>query len=127
MQLNALHMRFGAIAAGILLMIGLAVCHGSPFGAPDAMVSIEFGADPDALAGLPVEIDGKLVGKLERIGQATRNAFPVEEGKHRVRLVAANLRCEPVEVNVKKGLKAYLIVEYDESSAIDKPSIALRM
>ena len=105
MKLNALHMRFGAIAAGFLLLVlgGRAM-----FSSSDSRVLIEFGADVDGFEGLPVEIDGKMVGKLQRTGQATRMAFPIENGEHTVRVVHPQMECEATRVRVKPNAKVYL-------------------
>lgn len=112
MKLNALHMRFGAMAAGILILIlGGRVM----FPSSDARVLIEFGADADTFEGLPVEIDGKVVGNLQRTGQVTRMAFPVKGGDHTVRVVHPKMECAAARVAVKPSGKVHLMLEVGDA------------
>jgi hypothetical protein len=121
MQLNALHMRFAAIAVGIVIVGGYFMCGGSD----GTIVQIDFSIDPDWLAGAAVEIDGKIVGKLALVGGAARNGFEVRKGSHRVRVVHEEMDCEPLELTLNKpGQKARLILDvterYDERSGSSK-------
>ena len=83
-------------------------------------ISIEFGAYPDQFEGLEVEIDGKVVGKLERHAAITRSAFPVTKGEHLVRIRSDKYACAPRKVKIERNLeKQMLILNISESSGID--------
>ena len=78
-------------------------------------VSIEFGMAPELLEDRPVVIDGEPVGKLERIGRATRVSFPVEKGEHEVAILHPTYRCEPRRVDLAMaGQKVRLMAELQE-------------
>jgi uncharacterized protein (DUF1684 family) len=127
MKLNALHMRFGAIAAGIILLVLGARAF---FPSAKSYVSIEFGADPDTFAGAPVEIDGQAVGKLERTGQATRIAFPVDKGEHTIRVVHPNFECAVTRFAARgSGDKLHMLLDVQDSvdaTGRMKPTLMLR-
>jgi len=117
MQLNALHMRFGAIAAGVILT-GIFFLSGGSLGG-DRIIQLDFGLYPEVFEGCQVEIDGKVVGTLERVGQATRNGFKVRRGKHTVRVLHPELESRPAEIALERpGEKARILLdivsEYDE-------------
>ena len=109
-----------------MLAVGLGGCMPGLDDSPK--VAIEFGADPEHFLGLPVEIDGKVVGKLEKIGALTRRAFPVTKGEHSVRVVDAGMECKPVTVKAElKMQKIMLLLEYEETTSVaDKPALVLR-
>ena len=98
LAMNALHMRFAAIAGGILLL-GFFILSGGSLGSPE-VIQIDFGMYPEVFEGAEVEIDGKVVGTLERTGQATRAGFKVEEGKHVVRVLHEH-ESAPVAVTLR--------------------------
>jgi hypothetical protein len=62
---------------------------------PEYVVQIQFGIDPDALAGAEVVIDGVVAGVLERRDSRTVNGFRVEEGDHTVELRLPGCESEP--------------------------------
>jgi hypothetical protein len=116
MFLNALRIRLGLIAAGIIVTAAYMLCGGSLLPGSEARILIEFGTDPDQFAGLDVEIDGAVAGKLERIGQATRTAFPVEPGIHQVRVVGPAFDSRPVPIEAANpGMSTMVLLEYGES------------
>jgi hypothetical protein len=111
-------MRFGAIAAGVLLL-GFFLLSGGSFGG-DRIVQIDFGMYPDLLEGSRVEIDGKIVGELKPYGQNPKSGFEVGKGKHTVRVIHPEFDCEPIEVDLgKPGEKVRLMLDlgerYDEA------------
>ena len=115
MQLNALHMRFGAIATGVVMVIMYYACFGSAMEKP--IIQIEFGMDPDRFEGAQVEIDGEIVGTLKRHGQATRSGFQVEKGTHSVRVIVPGIPCEVVQVPAEiPGLAAMVMIDYQEQT-----------
>ena len=115
MELNLPRLRLGLACAGIVLLIAWKVFGGST--GPEPGILIEFGSDPERFAGLAVEVDGRVVGTLERIGQATRTAFPVEPGEHTVLVRDPELPCAPARVTVADGgIKATLLLEHDEGA-----------
>jgi len=112
MQLNALHMRFGAIAGGIIVAAIFFLSGGSLGG--ERIIQLDFSLYPDVFEGCEVEIDGKVVGTLERIGQATRNGFKVRKGKHTVRVLHAELDSQAAEVALERpGEKARLMLDLE--------------
>jgi len=113
MQLQPLHLRIGAVAAGILL-VALFVLGGGSFGGT-RIVQIEFGLAPGEFEGLAVEIDGRVVGRLERLGQATRSGFEVGRGTHSVCVRHPELPCEPASVALERsGERARLMLDFEE-------------
>lgn len=98
-------------------------------GGPAQHVSIEFGLYPEELEGETVYIDGEPVGTLDRTGQHTRIAFPVELGEHEVRISHPRLKMKPAVVHLRmRGEKVRLmadIVEYYEDGRI-VPTIVLQ-
>ena len=89
MQLNIVHVRVALAIAGVVVLIGYFAAGGS-FGSRST-IAIEFGMYPREFEGLEVEIDGEVVGRLERFGQATRTAFAVKDGRHTVRVLHPEL------------------------------------
>ena len=92
MFLNIFKVRAVMAIAGIAIMIGYFAMGGS-FGASNS-VMIEFGMYPEEFEGCDVEIDGKVVGKLQMFGQATRSAFGVKDGKHTIRVIHPEFVCD---------------------------------
>jgi hypothetical protein len=90
-------------------------------------VSIEFGAVPE-LAGAEVLVDGKPVGKLEVTGRITRTAFPVEKGRHEVRLRHPQFDCEPAIIRAELDAQKFrLLVDVSEAASINgRPTLVLR-
>lgn len=127
MFLNALRIRIGLVVVGIIMTAAWMLCGGSPLPGSQARILIEFGSDPDQFAGLDVEIDGAIVGKLERVGQATRTAFPVKPGTHQVRVVgpAYDSRAVPIDAP-NPGLSTMVLLEYDDGySTSGHPGLVL--
>ena len=100
MQLNSLHMRFAAIGLGLFLLVVLGLCGGLRE-RPPGYVQIDFSMDPALFEGLVVEIDGQAVGRLETVGQTTRNAFGVTYGSHEVRVLHPEIGCRPATVKLE--------------------------
>lgn len=100
MQLNALHMRFAAIGTGVVLLAVLALCGGLEK-RPPGYVQIDFSMDPGLFEGLVVEIDGVAVGRLETVGETTRNAFGVTYGDHEVRVLHPSIGCRAATVKLE--------------------------
>ena len=84
MFMNVFKVRAVWAIAGLVVMIGYLATGGS-FGSRNTIL-IEFGMYPEDFAGMQVEIDGEIAGTLTQYGQATRNAFSVKDGTHRVAL-----------------------------------------
>ena len=114
MYLNAMRMRLMWVGAmAFLLLFGLYFGGTAIFG-PGTAVSIEWGIEPN-LVGSEVEIDGRVVGKLEKFGQATRTAFPVGKGEHTVRVVAQGMDCPPYKVELKRGERRHLLLDFEDA------------
>jgi hypothetical protein len=113
MQVKPLHLRMGAIGAGIVL-VALFLLGGGTLGGR-RVVQIEFGAAPGEFEGLAVEIDGRVVGRLERFGEATRSGFEVARGTHSVCVRHPDIPCEPASVALdRSGEKARLMLDFEE-------------
>jgi hypothetical protein len=100
MQLNALHMRFAAIAAGLVIFVLVGLAGGRPDPAA-GYVLIDFSSGPDIFRGLEVEIDGEVVGTLESVGGTHRNAFGVKRGTHEVRVLHPAIGCRTATVELE--------------------------
>lgn len=104
-------------AALVLLLLTVSSLAGCVLPDNKPRISIEFGAVPE-LEGATVLIDGKPAGKLERTGQATRIAFPVEKGKHEVSFRHPQFDCQPVTVNAElDAQKIRLMADVSEYAA----------
>ena len=113
MQLNALHMRFGLIGAGVIVL-AIYLLSGRTLGQPE-VVQLDFGMYPEVFEGAGVEIDGKVVGKLEGTGEIMRAGFKVSRGKHVVRVLHPKYESERMEVDVSKpGQKVRLMLDLRE-------------
>ena len=113
MYLNSIHMRVGAIAAGVLLLAGYMMFGGSM--GNEMIVQLDFSLYPELFEGSRVEIDGKLVGELKTYGQANRSGFEVNKGEHVVRIVHPEFGCEPRTVNMElPGQKTRLMLDLQE-------------
>jgi hypothetical protein len=128
MFLSALRIRIGMVVAGILMAIGWAAFGHSLFPSTQARILIEFGGDPESFAGLEVEIDGRLAGQLERIGQSTRTAFPVEPGRHQVRVTGPAFDSAPTPIDAPHpGRTTTVLLEYSEVPGSNgRPALTLR-
>lgn len=128
MFLNLSRLRLGAMVAGLLLVVAWFAFGGKT--GTETRISIEFGTDPDSLVGAEVEIDGKPVGKLERIGRATRYAFEVDPGEHTVRVVQPGFDGRPARVRVEgPGQALMLLAEIEPSydpGGSGRPVLVLR-
>jgi hypothetical protein len=128
MLLNSMHLRFGVIAGGVILL-GLYLVMGGTFGGAE-VVQLDFGMYPEVLEGCPVEIDGKVVGTLARTGGTTRVGFDVDPGRHVVRILHASLGSEHIEVDVAAGRKARLLLDmvahYDSRTGLVSTRIGVQ-
>ena len=64
MRLDAIRIRVMMMSAGLLTVLIFLIASGRIGGKPHGMIAIEWGAYPEAFAGLDVEVDGQVVGKL---------------------------------------------------------------
>ena len=71
---------------------------------------IEFGMYPEEFIGCDVEIDGKVVGKLEMFGQATRTAFGVKDGKPTIRVIHPELICDAETITSGAGGSSVMLI-----------------
>ena len=74
--------RVAAVAVVAILVVLWRSC----VAGPAYIVQIQFGMNPEVLAGAEVVIDGEVVGVLKRHGNRTVSGFPVEEGDHTAEL-----------------------------------------
>jgi hypothetical protein len=112
MFLNAMHMRFAAIGAGVVLLVLFFVMGGS-FGQPE-VIQLDYSMYPETLEGARVEIDGNVVGALERTGQTTRAGFKVKKGHHVVRVLHPEIPAADIEVEVRPGEKVRVLLDMVE-------------
>jgi len=129
MQLNLPRLRLGMAGAAVVLFVAYKLMGGTL--TPQQGILIEFGSDPDRFVGLEVEVDGQVVGVLEKIGAQTRTGFVVPAGTHTVRVRDRQLPCAPASVDIQaNGMKVMLLLEYEESadrSGRITPGLALRL
>ena len=110
MFLNSLHLRFGLLAAGAVLLAIFLLAGGS-LGSPE-IIQLDFSMYPEVFEGCDVEIDGRVVGRLERYGQAMRSGFEVNEGQHVVRVLHDEFGSQPIEVDITStGQKVRLMLD----------------
>lgn len=91
--------------------------------------SIEFGADPELFEGAAVTVDGYIVGRLEKTGEATRISFPVDPGMHEICIDLEGFDCQPIRLDLSmKGQKVRLLAEIGETMGGEgtRPMITLR-
>lgn len=108
MQLNIVHVLLGLAIAGVVVLVGYLASGGS-FGSKST-IDIEFGMYPEEFEGLEVEIDGEVVGRLERFGDATRTRFAVADGRHTVRVLHPQMESRGQEVTTGVGGRTVMMV-----------------
>ena len=101
MFMNVFKVRAAMAIAGVVMLIGFLAMGGS-FGDKNSIM-IEFGMYPEEFEGCDVEIDGEVVGKLQMFGQATRTAFAVNDGKHTIRVIHPDLKCDAMSITSGAG------------------------
>lgn len=116
--------RPAVLAAAVVAVVSLALLGAACFPDDSPRISIEYGMIPE-LEGADVLIDGKVVGKLEMTGQATRVSFAVKPGEHEVCIREPRFDCQPARVAAElKGQKIRLMAQIAEmASTTGKPTI----
>ena len=111
----------------LLAALALALACPSCFPDDSPRISIEYAMVPE-LEGADVLIDGKVVGKLEPTGQATRVSFPVKPGEHEVSIKSPQFDCQATKVVAEmKGQKVRLLASVGEmQSTSGKPMITFQ-
>lgn len=113
MYLNSPHLRFGAIAAGVLLLGGYLLL-GGPLGG-DRIVLLDFSMYPEVFEGCEVEIDGEVAGMLRADGRSLRTEFEVRRGEHVLRIRHPQYDSQQVTVNMESpSEKARLVLDLEE-------------
>jgi len=107
--------RVGILISGILLI----VLWWATLGRNPCVIQIEFGIDPRGFEGLPVVIDGEVVGRLQRMGAATRTGFKVKDGDHTIRLQHPRLPSEPAHVTSGVGGRTVMLLADYQSRSLD--------
>ena len=125
-------MKPGTLLKVFLIIFPISIfCYLYFSGTAKGKIVILWGAYTEEFEGLPVEIDGKIAGKLEKYGSNPRTAFPVSKGEHQVRLIHPRLECPPVTVKVgAAGIDSTLMPEIGESvdaKGVSKAIISFRM
>ena len=108
MFLNIFHVRAALALAGILVLVGYLAAGGSL--GSRSTITIEFGMYPEEFEGLDVEIDGTVVGKLKKFGQATRTAFAVKDGRHTVRILHPEYQSITENVTTGTGGRQVMLI-----------------
>jgi hypothetical protein len=99
------------LGAGVVTLAIFFLMGGS-FTPSKGAIQIDFSLDEKLFAGLDVEIDGEVVGKLKPFGAMMRSGFEVEPGEHEVRVLHPEFRCEPARVEVEAGEGVLLLLDY---------------
>jgi hypothetical protein len=113
MKISLPHYRFLGIMLGVTFVF-VYLLMGGPLSNP-SVVQLDFSMYPEDFEGLEVEIDGKVVGKLQKYGQRSVSGFEVDEGIHLVRVVSTELDCPPMKVKVGESEKVRLMLDYGSS------------
>ena len=123
MFVNIFWVRVAFVAIPLVAMVGYLAAGGSFEQKPN--ITIEFGTEAALFAGSEVEIDGEVVGVLQRFGNANRTAFAVEDGKHTIRVLHPDYESRSVTVNSGAGAHSVLLVLdfVDSGRPGDKPAI----
>ena len=108
MFVNAIRIRAALMIAGALTAV-LFFALGGRLG-PQAVVQIEFGTYPEVFQGMTVEIDGKPAGTLKPFGAAHRSVFPVQPGRHTIRVVHPLYVSIERRVDVRAGGSPVLLI-----------------
>src|SRR5437870_4699897 len=95
-----------AAVAVLLLVMHVAACMGDT----RPKIIIEWGIAPEELEGLEVEIDGKVAGKLQKFGEATRTAFPVSKGDHTVRIRHPKRESQAIQVATELSTQRVMLL-----------------
>jgi hypothetical protein len=119
MRLDAIRIRVMMMSAGLLTVLIFLIASGRIGGRPHGMIAIEWGAYPEAFAGLDVEVDGQVVGKLTYLGARAASGFEVAEGPHEVRVVGPKWRSVPRKVEVRRDHTSRFMLDVQESVGAD--------
>lgn len=95
MSLKSMKIRLGTMAAGFVLLVLVLLVGVPTLNSDRTLVLIDFGIYPDAFDGLDVYIDGKPIGKLQRIGGIAKTGFQVKEGDHVITIAHDKWKCVP--------------------------------
>ena len=129
MVLNALRIRLALMAMGLVGVI-VFMALGGRFGPGDkGVIQIDYSIEPRQFAGVEVVIDGQPAGTLRPFGNACRTGFEVKKGLHQVVVQSPDFNCEPRRVDVDAGRSVLLILDVQESTAVQgaaAPMLALR-
>lgn len=121
MFLGEQRLRLTLIGVGLIVLAAY-LTSGSTFAPPPrGTVEIEFGMYPTLFEGLPVEIDGREVGRLRTEDRASRSRFEVAEGLHRVRVVHPRFETLPARVDVKAARPVVLVLDLVQPSGAGRP------
>jgi len=129
MKLDSMRIRLALMGVGLVAALVIMGATGKLGGKPKGVIAIEFGAYPDEFAGLEVEIDGQVVGKLRMVGAQTRNGFAVGPGTRQVRVIGPrwNSTPRPVEVQADRTMMFVLNVgEGMRASGATGPELVLQ-
>lgn len=110
MKISLPHVRVMGIILGITVVF-LFLMMGGSLSTP-CIIQIDFSMYPEEFEGLDVQIDGEIVGKLQKYGQRSVSGFEVNKGIHFVRIVSPELECPPQKVTVDDGEKIRFILDF---------------
>ena len=110
MQIDLRSVRVIGIMAGVITLLLYLVLGGSL--SNPSVIQIDFAMYPEDFEGLDVEIDGKVVGKLQKYGQRMVSGFEVDKGVHLVRIDSPDVGCPPIKVTVDESEKVRLMLDY---------------
>ena len=103
-----------AIVIATVIVTGIASRKNGPVAATSATIQIDYASHPE-FEGVPVEIDGEPVGRLEPTGGEHRAIFHVQPGPHIVKLRRAGYESKMMKVEVGRNNAAILRLEIHET------------
>ena len=103
-----------AVVIAIIILTGVTSMKSGPVAATSATIQIDYQTHPQ-FEGVPVEIDGEIVGQLAQTGGDRRAVFHVQPGRHVVRLRHSGYESKMMKVEVGRNNAAILRLEIEET------------
>lgn len=119
LKLDSWHLRIAFLAMGLVASLVFLAATGRIGGTPRGVVVIQFGAYPDEFAGLDVEVDGQVIGRLQYMHGQSRTGFALTEGYHDLRVTGARWQSVPRKVEVGRDRTVNLVLDTGTTATPD--------
>jgi hypothetical protein len=118
-KLDSWHLRIAFLVMGLVAWLIFQGATGRIGGKQRGTVIVEFGAYPEEFAGLDVEVDGRVVGRLQTMGGQARTGFLVTEGYHELRVTGPEWHSVPRTIEVGRDRTARFMLDAGETATPD--------